>query len=89
MSVTQVYKAWIILLVLSVATTSLTLVGGQSGLVTAGLLLVIAGLKARTILGQYLELSHSAFWTKLFNLVIGLFLIIAFVLYATGTGASS
>lgn len=89
MSVTQVYKAWIILLVLSVATTGLTLVGGPSGLVTAGVLLAIAGLKARTILGQYLELSHSTFWTKLFDLVIGLFLLIAFVLYAAGTGASS
>lgn len=55
----------------------------------AGLLLAIAGLKARTILGRYLELAHSAFWTKLFDLVIGLFLMIAFVLYAAGMGASS
>lgn len=89
MSVTQVYKAWIILLVLSVATTGLTLFDGPSGLVTAGLVLAIAGLKARIILGQYLELSHSAFWTKLFDLVIGVFLMIAIVLYAAGTGASS
>lgn len=89
MSVAQVYKAWIVLLLLSVATTGLTLIEGQSQLLMAGLLLAMAGLKARTILGQYLELAHSIFWTKLFDVVIGLFLMIAFALYAAGTGASS
>jgi len=87
MSVTQVYKAWMLLLLLSVATTALTLIEGQSQLLMAGFLLAISGLKARTILRKYLELSHSAFWTKLFDLVIGLFLSIAFALYAAGTGA--
>lgn len=89
MSVAQVYKAWVALLLLSVATTGLTLVEGRARLVMAGLLLVIAGLKARTILRQYLELSHSPFWTKLFDLVIGLFLTIAFVLYAAGAGGGA
>lgn len=88
MSIAQVYRAWVALLLLSVATTGLTLIDGQSRLVMGGLFLVIAGLKARTILRQYLELSHSTFWTKLFDLVIGLFLTIAFVLYAAGTEAS-
>ena len=88
MSVTQVYKAWIVLLLLSLVTTGLTLIEGQSQLLMAGLLLAISGLKARTILRQYLELSHSAFWTKLFDAVIGLFLMIAFALYAAGTGVS-
>lgn len=89
MSLAAIYRAWGLLLALSLATTILTLEGVSSGALTAGLLLVLAGLKARTILARFLELERSLFWMKLFDLVIGLFLVIAFVLYAAGSGRAS
>ncbi|MEQ1717638.1 MAG: hypothetical protein ABL907_16940 [Hyphomicrobium sp.] len=89
MTVAGIYKAWVVLLVLSCATTGLTLIDAPFGLGSAGVLLALSGLKARTILARYLELHRSAFWMKLFDLVIGLFLLIAFVLYAAGSGRTS
>ena len=86
MSLAEIYKAWAVLLALSLATTGLTLVSGPSASITAGLLLALSGLKARTTLSHYLELRLSAFWMRLFQLVIGLFLLIAFGLYAAGSG---
>lgn len=86
MSRGEIYRAWGLLIALSLATTGLTLVNGVGRSLQAGLLLTLAGLKARTILSRYLELRHSAFWTKLFDLVIGLFLLLAFALYMAGSG---
>ena len=88
MSVTEIYKAWGVLLALSLATTALTLVSAPSATVTAGLLMALSGLKARTILARYLELHRSAFWMKLFGSMIWLFLLIAFGLYLAGSGGA-
>lgn len=86
MSITEIYKAWAVLLALSLATAAMTLASFSSAAVMGGALLALSGLKARTILTEYLELKHSKFWRRLFDLVIGLFLMIAFVLYAAGSG---
>ncbi|HMN37669.1 MAG TPA: hypothetical protein PKD49_08165 [Hyphomicrobium sp.] len=86
MSLAEIYRAWGVLLALSLTTIGLTLVDGPYRIVSGGLLLVLAGLKARTILARYLELGHSAFWMKLFGLVIWLFLLIAFAVYVIGSG---
>lgn len=82
MSISEVYKAWATLLALSFATVALTLVSGASATVVGGVLLTLSGLKARTILSRYLELRHSAFWMRLFDTIVGVFLLIAFILYA-------
>lgn len=86
MSITEIYKAWAVLLALSLATAAMTLASFSSAAVMGGALLALSGLKARTILTEYLELKHSKFWRRLFDFVIGLFLMIAFVLYAAGSG---
>ncbi len=86
MTVSQIYKAWGILLTLSLATTGLTVVPTHFRTLTAGLLLALSGWKARAILAQYLELHHSPFWMRLFGTTIWMFLLIAFGLYAAGSG---
>ena len=86
MSPTDIYKAWAILLALSFATTAMTLYDGSSPSVIAAALLALAGLKARTILARYLELQRSPFWMNAFDLVIGIFLLIAFALYLAAEG---
>ncbi len=88
MGTTGPYRSWALLLLLSLATTGLTIFGpsSPSAAAVAGALLVISGLKARIILADYLELRHSAFWMRGFTAFIGVFLIIAFILYALGSG---
>ncbi|KUO58480.1 MAG: hypothetical protein APF80_01630 [Alphaproteobacteria bacterium BRH_c36] len=44
-------------------------------------ILVLAGLKARLILGRYLGLRASRFWTRGFDLATGIFLITCFTLF--------
>lgn len=89
MSITDIYKAWGILLALSLATTVLTLASAPFAILTAVLLLALSGLKARMILARYLELHRSAFWMRLFGSMIWLFLLIAFGLYLAGSGRAS
>lgn len=89
MSLTEIYRAWATLLALSLATTGLTIVNVPSATLTAGLLLALSGLKARTILARYLELNRSAFWMKLFDAIVWLFLLMAFGLYLVGSGRAS
>lgn len=81
-----IFRAWGALLVLSAATTILTIVSAPSATIAAGLLLGLSGLKARIILSRYLELHRSVFWMKVFDIVIGLFLLIAFILFAAASG---
>jgi len=80
----QMIEAWGLLVALSLATTVLTLIeaSGHVRLVIGGAVLVLAGLKARIILSRYLHLAHSAFWMRSFDMAIGLFLLIAFALFA-------
>lgn len=86
-----IYRAWLVLMVLSLATTGLTIMGSDAlgATFAAASLLGLAGLKARVILADYLELRHSSFWMRAFALIIGLFLIAAFVIYMLGAGRTA
>lgn len=81
-------EAWSALVVLSAATTAMTMleVSQQTRWVIAGTVLCLAGAKARVILARYLGLRQTRFWTRLFDAVIALFLAIAFALYLMGAG---
>ena len=83
MTARTMIEAWIFLLVMSGATTALTLVAlpGQSRMIIAAGVLVLAGLKARVILSYYLQLRTSRFWTRAFDVAIGGFLALCFGLY--------
>lgn len=89
MSVSEIYRAWVFLLALSFVTTALTVLTGLPAPAAVGLLLMLSGIKARTIIGRYLELRSSNFWMKVFDLVIGLFLLIAFLLFVVGSARTS
>lgn len=81
-------EAWGALVVLSLGTVLLATAGasGRSGALIAGGVLALAGLKARVILARYLGLAGSRFWTRAFDLTIGLFLALSFALYVFGSG---
>ena len=79
-------QAWMTLVVLSFGTVLIASTGATSSTWFAGSVLVLAGLKARVILARYLGLSGSRFWTRTFDLAIGLFLALAFGLYLFGAG---
>ena len=78
--------AWLALLLLSYGTVLIASSGTQGSVWMAGGVLGLAGLKARVILARYLGLSASRFWMRVFDLVIGLFLVAAFGLYLFGSG---
>lgn len=80
--------AWGALVAFSIGTVLIAAVGASwdRGALTAAGVLALAGLKARVILARYLGLSGSRFWTHTFDLVIGVFLALAFGLYAFGLG---
>lgn len=79
-------EAWAMLVALSAATVFLTLMepSDVTRIGIAGGVLVLAGLKARTILTRYLRLNRSQFWTHLFDAAIAIFLAIAFAVYLLG-----
>lgn len=79
----RLVMTWVMLAVLSIATTTLTLASsiGVARYAIALGVLILAGTKARLILQNYLNLRTSSFWTRGFDLSIGLFLAFAFVLY--------
>ncbi len=81
-------KAWMALIALSLGTVLVAsdTVSAHGGMIAGAAVLVLGGLKARVILGRYLGLSGSRFWTRTFDLAIGLFLALAFALYAIGSG---
>jgi hypothetical protein len=80
--------AWAALVALSIGTVLTASLGasGDRGMLTAAGVLVLAGVKARVILTRYLGLAGSRFWTHTFDLAIGIFLALAFGLYAFGLG---
>lgn len=88
MPVRDLVEAWVALVVLSFGTVLLATAHGTGRGVTflAAGVLVLAGLKARVILTRYLGLAGSRFWTRAFDMAIGLFLAIAFALHAFGSG---
>jgi len=78
-------EAWTALIVLSLSTVLLASRGGPAGPFVALGVLVLAGMKARMILARYLGICGSRFWTRTFDLVIGLFLALCFGLYLFGS----
>jgi nitric oxide reductase NorF protein len=88
MPVRDLVEAWAILVVLSFGTVLLAAYGtaGSNGTLVAGGVLALAGLKARVILSRYLGLAQSRFWTRVFDVIVGLFLIASFVVFLAGTG---
>ena len=81
--------AWMALLLLSFCTVVIASTGRSmlgAGWIAASVL-ILAGLKARIILARYLGLAGSRFWTRVFDLIVGLFLAIAFAVYLRGSGA--
>lgn len=79
-------KAWGALVALSMGTVLIASVGpwADHSMLTAAGVLTLAGLKARVILARYLGLAGSRFWTQSFDLSIGMFLALAFGVYAFG-----
>lgn len=79
-------QVWGVLVALSATTTSLTMVSSQGNAKhwIAAAVLVLAGFKARVILARYLGLAASLFWTRAFDIVLGIFLALAFVIYLAG-----
>jgi hypothetical protein len=82
----QLIEAWAGLVLLSVGTTLVTLyeLSPQGRWVAPAVVLGLAGLKARIILGRYLGLKQSKFWMHLFDAAMLLFMAIAMTLYLLG-----
>ena len=77
------WRSWAWLLALSLASTAAALAvesGGSSRLAGA-VILLLAYLKARLILANYLGLAGAPSWLRGFNLVIGLFMALLLALY--------
>ena len=81
-------KAWGALVALSLGTVGIASVGASDdrGILAAAAVLALAGIKAHVILTRYLGLSASRFWALTFDLALGIFLTVAFGLYAFGSG---
>ncbi len=84
----QLIEGWAVLIVLSMGTTALTLVEvkGPGRLGVAAVIMILAGLKAHTILKRYLQLGSSVFWMRAFDLTILGFLILGYGLFALAGG---
>lgn len=80
---------WLMLVALSAGTVLVTATGfiGDYRILASTAVLLLAGLKTRIILARFLGLKYSRFWMHTFDGLIGLFLILAFAIYAfTATG---
>ena len=88
MSASALVRSWTALVVLSVATTGLTLVEarGTLGVAVGAGVLLLAGLKARIIVAHYLALSRSRFWMRAFTSALVAFLAVAFAIHLLGSG---
>lgn len=88
MTSSPLVAAWMMLIAIGFATTLSTLIepsGPMGRIVVAIVVLALAALKARVILGRYLGLAASRFWTRGFDFAVGGFLTVALVLYTLGT----
>ncbi|UYV37768.1 nitric oxide reductase F protein [Rhodobacteraceae bacterium D3-12] len=79
----HITHAWLWLIGLSIISTVLAEVVslGTPPIVTGTLVLVVAVLKARTILSRYLGLASAPNWRRGFNLTLTLFALILLTLY--------
>lgn len=87
MDTTAIFRAWAVLVALSACTALLTRVApdGAFNIAVAAAILALAGAKSRLILGHYLELKQSRFWMRTFDLILGLLLVLAFLIFAFGS----
>jgi len=83
MTLRDITKAWLQLLLLSAASVLLATGLAQSAGValTGSLVLLLAWMKARVILSRYLGLAEAPAWRSGFNLVLGLFCLLLLLLY--------
>ena len=70
-------RTWLLLLAMVAATVALAQIGGS---VAAGLLLLLAALKSRAILGGFLLLDRAPGWLAAFMLPLALWLALVWVL---------
>ncbi|SMP07056.1 cytochrome C oxidase subunit IV family protein [Shimia sagamensis] len=75
-------RAWLFLIVFSMATTVLTGVLPEAGPIFVAAVLVLAGVKSRLILSDYLGLRNAPTFQRGFTLVLVGFLSLAMLLYA-------
>ena len=70
-------RAWLTLLALGLVTTTLAAapVGAMSpaAALVSALILIVAWIKMRLILRNYLELRHSRTWSRIFDWILGVF----------------
>ncbi|MCP5075871.1 MAG: nitric oxide reductase F protein [Rhodobacteraceae bacterium] len=78
---TPLFRALLVLWAISLGTALLTRLAPEISPVLVAALLVLAGMKARIILNDYLELRSSGFWRRGFNGLVAVFLVLAFGIY--------
>jgi len=83
MSVPVLFRAWVLLLVLALASTFLALpwLWNIWPTVAGSGVLVLAWLKARVVLARYLGLAAAPTWQRGFDISLGLFCLLLLVLY--------
>lgn len=76
-------RAWIALIVLSLASTALAAFGlGAAWPVVAGMLiLAFAWFKARIVLARYMGLATAPAWQRGFDICLGLYAVLLLALY--------
>ena len=74
-------RTWLWLAGLSLITTLLARFAPTGALWVAPAFLLLAGWKARQLLGGYLGLGASRFWSRFFNTFVTVFLLAALALY--------
>ena len=76
-------RSWCLLLGFSLASTAaaISVDAGLLGPLAGTVILVLAYLKARLILANYLGLAGAPFWRRGFNLAIGLYMMLLMALY--------
>ncbi|WP_111428997.1 cytochrome C oxidase subunit IV family protein [Rhodobacteraceae bacterium DSL-40] len=78
-------RAWLTLLALGLVTTALAAapVGAMSpaAALVSALILIVAWIKMRLILRNYLELRHSQTWSRVFGWILGIFALALYGLY--------
>ncbi len=82
----NITRAWSLLMALSLTSTAMAMLISNDTYVTYGAVLVLlaAWLKARIILGTYLELNHAPFWRRGFTAALTVFVLAAAALYLIG-----
>ncbi len=77
------WRSWSLLLLFSLASTAaaLSIEAGLNAPLAGVMILVLAHLKLRIILADYLGLSTAPFWLRGFKLVIGLYMLLLLGLY--------